>query len=260
MCKCELRQGRVLRAILLAIAAVAVVIVAAGCGGSDEEATATATSAPTTTAPTTTAPTTTVAVEFRDGDLLFADDFSDTTAGWGSDVVADGEYGYAEGAYRILVKPATRQLSRHLQGKRLEGARAEIQATLVAGTNGDALGILCYTDLASDEGYMLAIFPADQGHALYAFRGDSYQLLEGGDEPIEGIRPVGEDNHLEVQCAHVPDGPNFLTLAVNGQELAQAFDERQTRGFDAFGMVVDTTEGGAEGRFDDFVATELLSN
>lgn len=253
-----------MRAVFLAIAAVAVVVVIAGCGGSEEEA---ATSSPTTTlatttTPSTTAPTTTVLAELTPGDLLFVEDFSDPSGGWGSDVVANGEYGYEDDAYRIFVKPAARQLSRHIGGKRFDGLMLEIQATLVAGTNGDALGILCYTDIASDEGYMLAIYPADQGHAIYSFRGDSYQLLEEGDGPIEGIRPVGEPNDLEVQCAHIPGGPgpNFLKLLVNGREVAYTFDEQLTRGFDAFGMVVDTTEGGAEGRFDDFAATELVAN
>jgi hypothetical protein len=244
----------------LAIAAVAFAIVVAGCGGSDERASTPPTTAR-TSVPTTPAPTTTVTANLRDGDLLFAEDFSDPTGPWGSEVVADGEYGYAERAYRIFVKPAARQLTRHVQGRRVEGARVEVQATLVAGTNGDSLGVLCYTDVASDEGYMLAIEPADGSYGIFAFEGDSYQPLEVEDESMEGrIRPVGEDNHLEVQCAHVPGGPNpnLVTLAVNGQHVVQAFDELLTRGFDAFGIVVDTTQGRAEGRFDDFVVTELV--
>ena len=61
----------------------------------------------------------------------------------------------------------------------------------------------------------------------------------GGDPSHAGCRN-------EWRRAHVPDGPNFLTLAVNGRELAHAFDELQTRGFDAFGMVVDTREVGSK--------------
>jgi hypothetical protein len=38
----------------------------------------------------------------------------------------------------------------------------------------------------------------------------------------------------------------------------RAEDEETTRGFDGFGIIVDTTEGGAEALFDDLVETELL--
>src|SRR5688572_31711062 len=99
-----MREGGV-RAVLPTVAGVAIAAFAAGCGGSDEGATAT--TAPTTTAPsattaaTTTAPTSTISADFQDGPLIFADDFSDSTPDWGSEVVATGEYGYAEGAYRI---------------------------------------------------------------------------------------------------------------------------------------------------------------
>jgi hypothetical protein len=37
-----------------------------------------------------------------------------------------------------------------------------------------------------------------------------------------------------------------LTLGVNGEALVRAEDEETTRGFDGFGIIVDTTEGGAE--------------
>jgi hypothetical protein len=230
---------------------------AAGCGGSDEDATPPTTTAPSTAAATTTAPISTVAANFQDGDLIVADDFSDSTPDWGSEVVATGEYGYAEGAYRILVETADNQLSRHLGGERVEGVRVEVHATLVAGTSGDAIGVLCYTDLGSDEGYMLVIQPADLAHAIYAFRGEAYQLLDG-DGGAEIIRPVGEGNQLEVNCGHIPGGPNGLIVAVNGQQIGQVFDEELTGGFNAFGMVVDSPEGGADGHFDDLVVTELV--
>jgi hypothetical protein len=253
----------------LAIAVVAISIVAAACGGSDEGATATtaptttapATTGPTTTEPTTVAPTTTVAVDLRDGDLLGADDFSDPNGGWGSEVTADGEAGYARDAYRIFVKRAGRQIGRHLQGRKVEGMRVEVRAKQVAGTSGDALGIKCFTDVAADEGYMLVVAPADRRFGIFSFANDSFQVIDGQNgPPVEGIRGVGKTNHLVALCVHIPGDPgtNFLTLAVNGQDVGQAFDERFTGGFEAFGMVVDSVNGGADGRFDDLIAVELV--
>jgi hypothetical protein len=256
------RKESVVR-VVLGMIALATVIVVAGCGGSKEgEATATtvsSTTTPPTAEQTEVAPTTTVRVELKDGSVIYADDFSDPTV-WGTEVVPNGEYDYAKDAYRILVKGAGRQLNQHLQvRKRVEGMRVAIQATQVAGRSGDALGIKCYTDVAADDGYMLVIAPADRNFAILSFHRDSYQLLEGSDEPVEGIRAVGKKNRLEAQCAHVPDGPNWLSLAVNGEVLGDAFDERLTGGFNAFGMVVDTATGGADGRFDNLVAVELVA-
>jgi hypothetical protein len=57
---------------------------------------------------------------------------------------------------------------------------------------------------------------------------------------------------------HLAGWPAVLTLAVNGQALVRAEDERGTRGFDGLGLFVDTTEGGAEAVFDDFVVTKLV--
>ena len=61
-----------------------------------------------------------------------------------------------------------------------------------------------------------------------------------------------------MECVASPDAPIVLTLGVNGEALVRAEDEETTRGFDGFGIIVDTTEGGAEALFDDFVGTELL--
>jgi hypothetical protein len=247
-----------------AIIALAAVMVVASCGESEEGATATTAptaAGPTTTEPTTSEPTTTVAVNIREGDLLFADDFSDPNGPWGSEADPHGAYSYAQETYRIFVKSPERQLTRHLQGKRVEGIGVEIQAKEVAGTDGTALGIRCYTDVAADEGYMLVVAPADRNFAIYSFHRDSYQLLDGREEPIEGIRGVGKNNHLVVQCVRIPGGPspNFLTLTVNGRAVGEAWDEELTGGgFNGFGMTVDTAEGGADGRFDDLVATELV--
>src|SRR5918995_3848679 len=47
----------------------------------------------------------------REGEILFQDDFSDSTSGWATAVFEEGEAGYVEGAYRIFAKQAGRQVS-----------------------------------------------------------------------------------------------------------------------------------------------------
>jgi hypothetical protein len=89
-------------------------------------------------------------------------------------------------------------------------------------------------------------------------QGDDFRLLESSGEAVNIVRPLGEENQLQVDCLTSPDGPIVLRLAVNGQALARVEDERGRRGFDGFGLFVDTTEDGAEALFDDVVVTELV--
>jgi uncharacterized RDD family membrane protein YckC len=194
----------------------------------------------------------------REGEVLFQDDFSDPTSGWGTAVYEEGEAGYVEGAYRIFVKQAEVQVFSDFDVSRVQGLRLEFEATQLAGTSGDLAGARCFTDIGSDAGYILGIAPAEQGYRVAAFRGDDYRLLESSGERVDAILPQGEENELRVECVASPDAPIVLTLGVNGEALVRAEDEEATRGFDGFGIIVDTTEGGAEAHFDDFVMTELL--
>lgn len=194
----------------------------------------------------------------REGEILFQDDFSDPTSGWGTAVYEEGEAGCVEGAYRILVKQAEVQVFSDFDVSRVQGLSLEFEATQLAGTSGDLVGARCFTDVGSDAGYIVGIAPAEQGYRVAAFRGDDYRLLESSGERVDAVLPQGEENELRVECVASPDAPIVLTLGVNGEALVRAEDEETTRGFDGFGIIVDTTEGGAEALFDDFVVTELL--
>jgi uncharacterized RDD family membrane protein YckC len=194
----------------------------------------------------------------REGEVLFQDDFSDPSSGWDAGVLREGEFGYAEGAYRIFAKQAGRQLQSNIAGPRVEALRLEFEATQLAGASGDLVGARCYTDVDANVGYLLGIAPVQRGYGISAFRRGDYTLLESSGEEVDSIRPLGEENQLRVDCVAPPDGPTVLTLAVNGQALVRAEDERGRLGFDAFGFFVDTTEGGAEAVFDDLVVTELV--
>ena len=194
----------------------------------------------------------------QEGEILLQDDFSDPTSGWDAAEFDVGEVGYVEGAYRIFAKRPSLQLYSNIEGSRVQGLRLEFEATQLTGTSGDLVGARCYTDVGSDAGYILGIAPAEQGAFISAFRGDDYRLLESSGERVKAVRPPGEENQLRVECVASPDAPIVLTLEANGEALVQAEDEERTHGFDAFGLFVDTREGGAEALFDDIVVTELV--
>jgi uncharacterized RDD family membrane protein YckC len=194
----------------------------------------------------------------KEGELLLQDDFSDSTSGWDTGVREEGEFGYVEGAYRIFAKQAGRQVWSDIGGPRVQGLRLEVEVAQLAGASGDLVGARCYTDVDSDVGYLLGIAPAERGYTVFAFQGDDFRLLESSGEAADAVRPLREENQLRVECVASPDGPTVLTLGVNGRALVRAEDERGRRGFDGFGLFVDTTEGGAEALFDDVVLTELV--
>jgi hypothetical protein len=207
-------------------------------------------------------PTTTQEVlAVREGEILFQDDFSNSAFGWDTAVWDEGEMGYVEGAYRIFAKQAGVQLWSDVSVEpRVQGLRLEFEAIQLAGTTGDLVGARCYTDVGSNEGYIVGIGPAEQGAFIAAFRGDDFRPLKSSGERIEAVQRPGEENQLRVECVASPDAPIVLTLEANGEALVRAEDEERTRGFDGFGFFVDTTEGGAEALFDDIVVTELVPN
>lgn len=230
-------------------ALIAVSILAAACGGEGEDDTTQSRAARTTSQEQP---------AVREGELLLQDDFSDSSSGWRDTVRKEGEARYVEGAYRIAAKQARRQIWSDITGPTVQGLRLEFEATQVAGTTGDLVGVRCYTNAGSTAGYIVGIAPVQLGYALASFRGNEYRLLESSGEPVEAIRPLREQNQLRVECLTLPGGPTVLTLAVNGQALVRAEDDAESRGFDGVGLFVDTTEGGAEAVFDDFVMIELL--
>lgn len=195
----------------------------------------------------------------REGEIVFQDDFSDPTSGWDNDVFNEGETVYGEGAYRILVKDARLQMWSYIVlDPRREALRLDVEATQLTGTAGDLVGARCYTDVDSNMGYLLGISPAERGGVVVGFRGGDFRLLESSGEAVDAVTSLNEENQLRIECVASPDGPTVLTLAVNGEPIVRAEDETGRRSFDAVGLFVDTTEGGAEAHFDDIVVTELV--
>jgi uncharacterized RDD family membrane protein YckC len=196
---------------------------------------------------------------FKEGQVLLQDSFSDPTSGWGEEVFVEGETDYAEGAYRILVKAERLQMwSDIVLEPTRPSLRLDVDSTQLTGGSGDLVGVRCYTDVDANVGYAVAIAPADQGYVVLAFEGDDFRLLESSGETVSAVRPIREENELRVECLASPDGSTVLTLAVNGEALVRAEDETGGNEFDGFGLLVDTTEGGAEALFDDVVVTELI--
>jgi len=237
-----------------------VVAALASCGGSDTQATDGATEGNAGTEATAT-------TAFREGKVVLQDSFSDPRSGWSSHMNEDVETGYSEGAYRIFVKAEQLYWSEWFPLEpRVDALRLEVDVIQRAGVDGsgdlvsgDLVGVICYTDTDSDdEGYLLGVIPALRGYAVDAFRRDDYSPLVESEEAVDAVRGLEEENQLRVECVASPDGPNVLTLAVNGETLVRAEEETGRGEFEGIGLVVETPAGRAEALFDDLVVTELV--
>jgi hypothetical protein len=79
--------------------------------------------------------------------------------------------------------------------------RLDVDATQLAGQSGDLVGALCYTDIAANVGYAVAIAPADQGYVALAFERDDFKLLESSGEAVYAVRPSGRRTSCELSAS-----------------------------------------------------------
>jgi hypothetical protein len=198
--------------------------------------------------------------DLAEGEVLLQEDFSDPSSeSFVSGAFPEGyEMGSVGGAYRIAVNNARLGAVSSIGHERMESLRLELEATEVTGGSADFVGVRCYTDLESNEGYAVGVNPAARGYRVDAFNRDDFRLLESSDAPADAVRRLGDENHMQVVCDSSSKGPTVVTLAVNGQMLVRAEDGRGSRGgFDGIGLFVQTAEdsAAAEALFDDMTLT-----
>jgi hypothetical protein len=151
--------------------------------------------------------------------VLYSDDFSNPPTGWGTWNRGGGSVEYHNGGLRILVSQAQFDFW-SVAGQKFADAVIEVDALRIGGPNDNDFGILCryrdqnnfYMLVASSDGYYGIAKMKDGQHSTIS--GDQLQyssaLLEG-DQPA----PI----RLRAACAGTR-----LTLAINGETLAQAED------------------------------------
>jgi hypothetical protein len=149
---------------------------------------------------------------------IYADDFSNPESGWETWTDANGSFvAYQNNGLRILVKDQQFDYWSR-PGKRFADARIEVDAIKLAGPNDNDLGLICryqdrnnfYAFLISSDGYT-GIIKVEDG---------KYNGLNGSELAYsQSIRQGEALNHLQAECIG-----QTLTLAVNGQVVAQAQD------------------------------------
>ncbi len=178
-------------------------------------------------------------------DVLFQDDFSDSSSGWDRVNEVEGITDYANGVYRILVSTENTDVWAN-PGLNFSDAIAEVEATKVGGPDDNDLGLICrYQD---ESNFYFFIISSDGFYGIARVL-DGEQELVGLDnmEYSEAINQGNSTNLLRAECVG-----ETLTLFVNDQQVFQTTDTQFSSG--DVGLIAGTFEvAGADIHFDNFV-------
>jgi hypothetical protein len=179
------------------------------------------------------------------GDVLFQDDFSDTSSGWDRVNETEGITDYQNGVYRILVNTASFDVWAN-PGLDFTDTVVEVEATKVSGPDDNDFGVICrYQDI--NNFYFFVI--SSDGYYGIAKVVDGEQELLGMDnmEYSDAINQGNATNEIRAECVG-----DSLILSINGQTLMNASDPDYTSG--DVGVIAGTFDtAGTDIQFDNFV-------
>ena len=184
----------------------------------------------------------------KEGQVLFAEDFSDRTTGWENVNDVYELKGYSENAYIISLKnPNSRSWS--VPGLRFKDAAISVNTQRISGAQDTNFGLICrYQDAGN---YYSFVISSDGYYAVFRVI-DTEETLLGMEQFVYSdlIAQADGQNEIRVICAG-----DQLSLIVNGKTLHNVRDETFTAG-DA-GLLVETREsGGASVLFTEFSITK----
>jgi hypothetical protein len=162
--------------------------------------------------------------EVSSGSVLFQDDFSDTSSGWGN--LSHENFGildYFDGYFRIQVEG-----DRHMlwtgPGLDFSDIRLEADSIKVIGSPDDIFGLVCRA--ADQENFYFFAISSDGYYGIGKMINGEQELISmSGMLPNEVISQGKAVNHLRADCTE-----DHLVFFVNGQMLASVNDLEFTTG------------------------------
>lgn len=178
-------------------------------------------------------------------DVLFSDDFTDTSKKWDQVSEATRTTDYYNSAYRITINDTDSDTWANPKGESFTDTRIEVDATKNSGPDDNDFGVICrYT--AVDKFYY-GVISSDGFYAIM-------KMTTGGGAPLGNKNMAESDlitqgaatNHIRFDCVG-----STLTLYVNGTQLDQQTDTEYTAG--NVGLVAGTfSQVGTDILFDNF--------
>ncbi len=190
-------------------------------------------------------------IKSKTGTIIYEDDFSDPNSGWQVIDASQGTLGYADGAYRMMLKvPA---FTSWVSAKKIfNDAAVDVDVTKTAGPDESIYGVICrmadeknfYIFAISSAGYY-AIGKVVEGKGPTMLGTDGADKLKASDVIIKG----NQTNHIQAICKG-----DTLTLKINDQQVSSVQDQDISTG--DIGLMVKTfKEPGLDVKFDNLKAT-----
>jgi hypothetical protein len=181
-------------------------------------------------------------------DVLFQDDFSDSSSGWDQQTSPEFETGYQDDGYAISIKAAF-TMAWAKPGLSFSDVVLAADATQTEGTDDNSFGLLCrYTETETLASFYFIVISSDGFYGIGKVVDGRQELISSAYMEYNSAILQGDlTNHLQADCVG-----NQLVLRVNGQELAEAMDDTLTSG--DVGLVAGAfSTPGADILFDNFV-------
>lgn len=178
-------------------------------------------------------------------DVLFSDDFSDTSKKW--DQVTDSSHttDYYNNSYRIIVDDTNSDTWANPGSESFTDTRIEVDATKNGGPDDNDFGIICrYSDV---DRFYYGVISSDGYYSIMKMTTDGGNPI-GKDSMLESDKiTLGEaTNHIRFDCVG-----STLTLYVNGTQIDQQTDTDYTTG--NVGLIAGTfTTSGTDILFDNY--------
>ena len=181
----------------------------------------------------------------RSGAKIYYDDFSDPTSGWIQASSPSGKLNYDNGTYQMMVSSPNYDLW-SVSGQAFRDVRVEVDATRLAGPDGNRFGLICRYRRPQD--FYFFIVSSDGYYAVGKVSSGVQTLLGQDMMTYSGAIVTGNGpNHLRFDCAG-----QTLSGYANGQAVVTATDADFPNG-DA-GLITGTfDQPGVEVAFDNFV-------
>ncbi len=180
------------------------------------------------------------------GDVLFSDDFTDTSKKWDQVVEPTRTTDYYNSAYRITVNDVNSDTWSNPGDLKFTDTRTEVDATKNAGPDDNDYGVICrysntdkfYYGVVSSDGYVAIMKMTASGGT---------PLGNGSMAENSAVTKGTATNRIRFDCIG-----STLTLYVNGTQVEQQTDAEYTEG--NVGLLAGTfKDAGADILFDNFI-------
>ena len=178
-------------------------------------------------------------------DVLFSDDFTDTSRKWDQSSDATHTTGYYNSSYRITVNEVSSNIWANPDSESFTDTRIEVDATKNSGPEDNLYGVICrYTGV---DQFYYAVISSDGYYAISKMTSSGVKQI-GHDKMLQSdkITQGGATNHIRFDCVG-----STLALYVNSKQVDLQKDSDYSTG--NVGLIAGTfTNRGTDILFDNF--------